>query len=193
VHDANAGAPELAPQRLAEADDPRLGRRVRRDGGHVRVADDRGVVDDRARAAREHARQHALGEVHDRDEVDLEHRVDRGGVLLLEQAADELAGVVDEDVGLGEAGAERGDRLVDRLARGEVEGDGADVGRAARRRRQRLEAVRVADAGEEAVQRAGGERLGERAPDAAVGAGDEGGAAGEVHAGGTGGPGGADQ
>ena len=39
----------------------------------------------------------------------------------------------------------------------------------------------VAHAGEHEADGPGGERLAERPPDAAVGAGDEGGAAGEVH------------
>ena len=118
-------------------------------------------------------REHARGEVGDRDEVDLEHRVDRVHLLLLEQPAGHLAGVVDEQVDVAQV--ERVDAGVDRLAAGEVHADRADA-------LDRLEGVGVAHAGEHEPHRPGGERLAHGAADAAVGAGDEGGAAGQVHA-----------
>ena len=62
------------------------------------IAADRGVVDNRPAPPREHPRQHPGGEVGDRDEVDLEHRVDLVDVLLLEQAARDEAGVVEQQI-----------------------------------------------------------------------------------------------
>ena len=84
----------------------------------------------------------------------------------------DLAGVVDEEV---DRLVDRGDALVDRLAAGEVHADRPDV-------LDRLEGVWVADAGEHEPHRAGGEHLGEGTADAAVGARDERGGAGKVHA-----------
>ena len=82
-----------------QRDDAGLGGGVGARGGEVGVAADRRVVDDHAAAALEHARAaRALVRCATRDEVDLEHRVDRVHVLLLEQPAGHLAGVVDEQV-----------------------------------------------------------------------------------------------
>ena len=171
VQRAHAGAVELAPERLGQRDHAGLRGGVGAGGGEVRVAADRGVVDDRAAAALEHARQQAAGQVRDADEVDLEHRVHRVHVLLLEQPAGHLAGVVDQEV---DRLVDRRGARVDRLAAREVHADRADA-------LDRLERVGVAHAGEHELHRAGGERLREGAADAAVGAGDERGGAGEVH------------
>ena len=177
VQDADTGAPELAPERLRERDHPRLGGRVGARGGEIGVAADRGVVDHRAAPGREHLRQHAVGEVGDRDEVDLEHRVDGLHLLLLEQPAGHLSRVVDEQVDRGQLVAEGVHAGVERLPAREVEPDRADLGRTV----DGLEGVRVAYAREHEPQRANGERFADSAADAAVCACDEGGAAGEVH------------
>jgi hypothetical protein len=119
--------------------------------------------------------------VRDGHEVDLHERVHVGHVLLFEQAGGELPGVVDQHVDIGELVAQRVGRGVDRLARGQVDVHGANLGRAAGRRDDGLERLEVADAGQHELQRAPGELLDHCAADAAAGAGDECGPGGEVH------------
>ena len=169
VQDTDARALQLAPQRLAERHHAGLRRRIGAGRGEPGVAADARVVDDLPAPPLQHRRQQQLGQVHDRDQVDLEHRVDLVDVLLLEQAAGHEAGVVDEQVDV----RQRRGATLDRLARREIERDGAHLTGAARRRRGRLEAVGVAHAVEQQVEPAGGELGGDRAADAAVRAGDE--------------------
>ena len=71
--------------------------------------------------------------MHESDQVDLEHRVDLLGVLLLEQPAGHQAGVVDEQVHRGERRA----RPLDRL-RGQVDLHRPDLAGAAGRRSSAL-------------------------------------------------------
>ena len=139
----------------------------------VRVAADRRVVDDLAACRAHHPRQDARGQVRDRDEVDLEHRVDVLDVLLLQQAAGHPPGVVDEQADRVEVVAERVDARVDRLARGEVHRDGADLARAAGRQRRRLIGSWVTHAGEDGPHGARGELGHDGLADAAIGPGDE--------------------
>jgi hypothetical protein len=110
--------------------------------------------------------------VRDRDEVDLEHRVDLVEVLVLEQPAGHAAGVVDEDVDV--LGVERVVGGVDRVAAAEVHPHRAHV-------RDRLERVGVADAREHLLHVLPRERLGDRPSDAAVGTRHESCPAVEVH------------
>jgi len=98
VHHLDPGGLELAPQRFAQRYDARLRGGVRARGREGRVAADRRVVDDQPAPALEHARQQPGGQVRDRDEVHLEHRVDVVEWLLLQQPARHQAGVVDQDV-----------------------------------------------------------------------------------------------
>jgi len=182
MQDADAGAVDLAPERLAERDDAGLRRRVGRRGGEVRVARDARVVDDLAVAAPEHAGQQRTGEMGHRDEVDLEHRVDLVEVLLLEQAAGETAGVVDEQIDVRQSGS----APIDRRARGQVDLDGADLARAARRGDDRVHLAGRPRPGEQQRERLARQRLGDRAADAAVGAGDQRRLPLQLHAWGTG-------
>ena len=87
-----------------------------------------------------------MRQMRDRDQVDLEHRVDRLHVLLLEQPAGHLAGVVDEQV---DVLVQRVGARVDRLAAGEVHAHRADLGAA----RDQLERAGVAHAREHEPQR----------------------------------------
>ena len=105
----------------------------------------------------------------DGDEVDLEHRVDRFHVLLLEQAARHQPGVVDEQVDRRELGGERVGARVGLPAVGQIE--------AAPAAPRRTPATGSNSSGRRvpastSCKRPRGERLAERAADATVGAGD---------------------
>jgi len=130
-------------------------------------------------AALDHAGQYELREVHETHEIDLEHRVDRLGVLLLEQSAGHEAGVVHEQVDRRQLAGGR----LDRLAAGEVHAHGTHLARAAGRRVERREALRVAGAAEQQAERPFGQLLRHGAADAAVRAGHERGLSLEVHRG----------
>jgi hypothetical protein len=108
--------------------------------------------------------------------VHLDHRVDLIEVLTLDQPAGELPGVVDQHI--DPLAAELGDASVDPLARGELDANRPGLPRAALA--ERREVACVAHAGQE-VHIALGERLHQRAADAAVGPGHENGLSGKVH------------
>jgi len=176
VEHLDARAAQLAPERLAEGHDARLGSSVGRRGREPGVAADARVVHDRAAAALEHPRQDQLGQVHEPDEVDLEHRVDVVGLLLLEQAAGHEARVVHEQIDRGQLARRR----LDRLAGREVHGDVARLARAAGRRRGGV-GVRGAHSAQQQRERARRELLRYRAPDASARSGYEGCGSGEIH------------
>ena len=95
VH-ADAGAAQSPGQALGERDHPRLGRRIGRPpSGHQ--PGDTGDVDDGAGAGVEHGRQRGPGQVHHRGHVDVELRLQQGGIRRPEFAGRAEAGVVHQD------------------------------------------------------------------------------------------------
>ena len=142
----------------------------------MRVPGDAGVVDHLAAPSGDHGRQERVRELDRAEQVDLEHRVDLVEVLLLEQATGHAAGVIDEQIDLV-APLEPGERLLDRLARGEVHSHGPHLDPS----RDGIEAGGVADPGEDEPERLSREPLDDGAADSAVGARDEGGRSVEVH------------
>jgi len=96
VRHAYPGAPELAPQRLAERHHPGLRGRVRRCRREERVARDARVVHDPPAPALQHRRQDETSEFGQRPDIEIDHRALALGVLLLETAATAEASVVDQ-------------------------------------------------------------------------------------------------
>ena len=95
---ADVPRPELARERLGEADDPGLRRGVVRLAPVAVHADDRADVDDRPRALLHHRPGHCATRVEDRAEVRVDHRAPVVVGHAREQAVASQAGVVDEHV-----------------------------------------------------------------------------------------------
>ena len=77
--DVRAHQPQLAADRLGQADDRVLGRRVRRAAGRAELARLRGDVDDVPAVARDHALQRELAAEDHAVEVDVDHPSARSG------------------------------------------------------------------------------------------------------------------
>ena len=172
MQDLDAGAAQLAAQRLAEGDDAGFRGRVRRCARQVQVSGDARVVDDQAASAHEHARYRQPGQLHRGRQIHLDHGVDGRRILLLELSALEQAGVVDEHVDVAADAVPAG---LDRLAARQVELDRLD------RAGNRPVAQRVADPREDLGDRPRRKRGRDRAADAAVCAGDQTGSVAQVH------------
>src|SRR3954447_2027800 len=123
---AHVPAAELLRERLREADDPGLRRRVVRLAPVAMHADDRRDVDDRARAPFHHSPCYRAARVEDRAEVRVD---DRAPVVVAhprEDAVARQAGVVHEDVEVAGLGDEP--RGVHRLRDVRVHRAAADLG-----------------------------------------------------------------
>ena len=123
---ADVPAAELARERLREADDPGLRRRVVRLPPVPVDADDRGDVHDRPRALLHHPARRRAARVEARREV----RVDDGVPVLVRHADEQPvardAGVVHEDVEIARLLDERARRL--RIGDVRLHGAAADLG-----------------------------------------------------------------
>ena len=181
VHIDAPGRPFVCEQ-LGEAGDAALRRGVARHADAALEGEERGDVDDLARALGQHVATGRLAEEEGGLEVGVDHRVP----ILLGKvdavgAADD-AGIIDEDVEAAELLQRLVDHALHRFDGGEVGGD--DLRLAAERADllHRFLGGRAADGGD--VGAGGGERQRDRLADAGIGAGDDRGLAGKIKGGG---------
>ena len=128
-------------QGLAETDHRVLGGAVGRAARECRLAGDRGDVDDVAAASRHHPPRGELGAGDDPAQVDVDHPLGRLRALVRQQAAEQDAGVVDEDVERAEPLLDLLEERLERVPIGDVERKAGRVG--AERNRLRLREVSV--------------------------------------------------
>ncbi len=121
--DRDAKGREFAVERTAQSLDGAFGGRVvaRSDRGDLRA--DRRDVDDGARPASAHPRQHGLDHRDRAEEVRLEKPTDIGIVALLDGGAVPVPGVVDQDVDAAESAFGLCYGARDLLGTGDVEGE----------------------------------------------------------------------
>ena len=96
----DAGAAQLAPERLGEEEVERLRRAVDREPRVRLMSGERGDDDQPAAAAREHRRQPVVGQAHDRRAVDGDHLLVVLGIVLREAPREAEARIVDQETDL---------------------------------------------------------------------------------------------
>ena len=126
--DLDAGAAQLGAQGLAQPHHVVLGPAVGAAAREAALAGGRGDVDDVAAAAGEHPRDDLLDAEHHAVDVDVDHPLGGGVVLVPDRVADlHDPRVVDQDVDRAELRLGAVEEVLDRRALGhvELEGDGA--------------------------------------------------------------------